>query len=60
MWRRICGAALRITSRRCCADAAMVRRLSDYYDARYGLDAKLLSVPEAALPREPFETVACL
>ena len=38
----------------------MVKRIGDYYDRRYGLDADLLSVPEAALPREPFETVACL
>ena len=41
------------------ADAAMNRRLAQYYDRRYGLDAALLSVPEAALPRQPFETVAC-
>jgi formylmethanofuran dehydrogenase subunit A len=41
-------------------DAAMTRRVADYYDSRYGLDARLLSVPETALPREPFETVACL
>lgn len=51
------GRALRVAPE---PDAAMVKRLADYYDRRYGLDANLLSVPEAALPREPFETVACL
>jgi formylmethanofuran dehydrogenase subunit A len=51
------GRALRVAPE---TDAAMTRRLGDYYDRRYGLDANLLSVPEAALPREPFETVACL
>jgi formylmethanofuran dehydrogenase subunit A len=51
------GRALRVAAE---PDAAMVSRLSNYYDSRYGLDANLLSVPEAALPREPFETVACL
>ena len=50
------GRALRVAPE---PDAAMVRRVSDYYDARYGLDSNLLSVPESALPREPFETVAC-
>jgi formylmethanofuran dehydrogenase subunit A len=51
------GRALRVSPQ---PDAAMVKRLSDYYDRRYGLDPGLLSVPEASLPREPFETVACL
>jgi formylmethanofuran dehydrogenase subunit A len=51
------GRALRVAPE---PDAAMTKRLLDYYDRRYGLDANLLSVPEAALPREPFETVACL
>ena len=51
------GRALRVAPE---PDAAMVKRLADYYDRRYGLDANLLSVPESALPREPFETVACL
>jgi len=51
------GRALRVAPE---PDAAMVKRLANYYDRRYGLDANLLSVPEAALPREPFETVACL
>jgi formylmethanofuran dehydrogenase subunit A len=41
-------------------DATMTRRLADYYDSHYGLDAMLLNVPETGLPREPFETVACL
>jgi len=51
------GRALRVAPD---LDASMVRRLADYYDRRYGLDIGLLSVPKAALPREPFETVACL
>jgi formylmethanofuran dehydrogenase subunit A len=51
------GRALRVSP---APDGAMVKRIGDYYDQRYGLDAELLSVPEAALPREPFETVACL
>jgi formylmethanofuran dehydrogenase subunit A len=41
-------------------DAAMATRLDDYYQSRYGLDAGLLSVPEAALPNDSLETVACL
>ena len=51
------GHALRLAAE---PDAAMTRRVSDYYDRRYGLDAELLGVPESSLPREPFETVACL
>ena len=51
------GQALRVAPE---VDGAMTKRLSDYYDRRYGLDSSLLSVPETALPREPFETVACL
>jgi formylmethanofuran dehydrogenase subunit A len=51
------GRALRVAPE---PDAAMRKRVSEYYDRRYGLDAELLSVSEAALPREPFETVACL
>jgi formylmethanofuran dehydrogenase subunit A len=41
-------------------DRAMVERISDYYDDRYGLDAELLRVSEAALPEKSFETIACL
>ena len=41
-------------------DAAMVKRIGAYYESRHGLDADLLRVPEVALPREAFETVACL
>jgi formylmethanofuran dehydrogenase subunit A len=41
-------------------DRAMTKRIGDYYDERYGLDAELLHVPEAALPENSFETVACL
>ncbi len=51
------GRALRVAPE---PDSAMRKRIGEYYDRRYGLDADLLSVPEAALPREPFETVACL
>jgi formylmethanofuran dehydrogenase subunit A len=51
------GRALRVSP---APDGAMVKRIGDYYEHRYGLDAGLLSVPEAAIPREPFETVACL
>lgn len=51
------GCALRLAPE---PDAAMTRRIADYYDRRHGLDAKLLSVPETALPRDAFETVACL
>ena len=51
------GRALRVSPE---PDAAMKKRLADYYDRRYGLDANLLSVPVSALPREPFETVSCL
>ena len=50
------GRALRLSPE---PDAAMTRRLENYYDSRYGLQASLLNVPEAALPRETFETVAC-
>ncbi|MDE3176590.1 MAG: formylmethanofuran dehydrogenase subunit A [Pseudomonadota bacterium] len=50
------GRALRVAPE---PDAAMTRRISEYYERRYGLDADLLRVPEAALPRQPFETVAC-
>ncbi len=41
-------------------DRVMVKRIRDYYDDRYGLDAELLRVPEAALPEKSFETIACL
>ena len=41
-------------------EMATTRRLGDYYDRRYGLDADLLRVPESALPRNSLETVACL
>jgi formylmethanofuran dehydrogenase subunit A len=41
-------------------EMATVRRLGDYYDRRYGLDADLLRVPESTLPRNSLETVACL
>ena len=41
-------------------DRTMIKRIGDYYEERYGLDADLLRVPEAALPERFFETVACL
>jgi formylmethanofuran dehydrogenase subunit A len=41
-------------------EMATARRLGDYYDRRYGLDADLLRVPESALARNSLETVACL
>ena len=38
----------------------MPRRMSEYYDARYGLPADCLRVPESAIARpQPFETIAC-
>jgi formylmethanofuran dehydrogenase subunit A len=41
-------------------DRAIVRRMRDYYDQRYGLSPAFMSVPEAALGRpDPFEAVPC-
>jgi formylmethanofuran dehydrogenase subunit A len=41
-------------------DAAIGRRMRDYYDSRYGLSDALLRVPEPAVGRtEPFEVVPC-
>ncbi|HXE26459.1 MAG TPA: amidohydrolase family protein, partial [Roseiarcus sp.] len=41
-------------------EAAMRRRMTDYYDARYGLPSDFMRVPEGAIGRpQPFETVAC-
>ena len=41
-------------------EASMQRRMSRYYDARYGLRSDFMRVPPEALGRpQPFETVAC-
>jgi len=41
-------------------EASMRRRMSEYYDARYGLKSDLLRVPESAIGRpQPFEAAAC-
>jgi hypothetical protein len=38
----------------------MQRRMTQYYDERYGLPSDFMRVPEGAIPRpQPFETVAC-
>jgi formylmethanofuran dehydrogenase subunit A len=42
-------------------EASMRRRMSDYYDGRYGLGSDFMRVPDWAIPRQhPFEAVACL
>ena len=42
-------------------DGAMQRRMTDYYDARYGLPSDFMRVPDGAVGRpQPFEAVACL
>ena len=41
-------------------DAAMQRRMAQYYDARYGLSSDFMRVPEFAIERpDPFEVVPC-
>ena len=51
------GRALHVTP---AIDPAMERRMSAYYDARYGLSSDFMRVPEGAIPRpQPFEAVAC-
>jgi formylmethanofuran dehydrogenase subunit A len=51
------GRALQLTLE---VEAAMRRRMTEYYDARYGLPSDFMSVPEWALNRpQPFEVVAC-
>jgi formylmethanofuran dehydrogenase subunit A len=41
-------------------EASMRRRMSEYYDERYGLDSDFMRVPEGAIHRpHPFEAVAC-
>jgi formylmethanofuran dehydrogenase subunit A len=42
-------------------DRAMVKRMHDYYEARYGLSEELLAVPADAVGRpDPFEVVPCV
>ncbi len=42
-------------------EASMRRRMSGYYDARYGLASDFMRVPDHAISRQhPFEAVACL
>ena len=51
------GRTLQVTPE---VEAAMQRRMTQYYDARYGLPADFMSVPEGVLNRpQPFEIVAC-
>ena len=51
------GRALHVTP---VVEASMQRRMTEYYDARYGLPSDFMRVPEGAIGRqEPFETVAC-
>jgi hypothetical protein len=38
----------------------MERRMTQYYDARYGLPSDFMRVPDGAVGRpQPFEAVAC-
>ena len=51
------GRALHVTPD---VEASMQRRMTQYYDERYGLPSDFMRVPEGAIARrEPFETVAC-
>jgi formylmethanofuran dehydrogenase subunit A len=51
------GRALQVTP---AVDASMERRMTKYYDARYGLPSDFMRVPEGAVGRpQPFEAVAC-
>jgi formylmethanofuran dehydrogenase subunit A len=51
------GRALYVTP---AVEASMQRRMTEYYDARYGLPSDFMRVPEGAIPRpQPFEAVAC-
>jgi formylmethanofuran dehydrogenase subunit A len=41
-------------------DAAIARRMHDYYEERYGLPVKVIAVPATAIGRpHPFEQVPC-
>jgi formylmethanofuran dehydrogenase subunit A len=51
------GRALQVTPD---VEVSMQRRMTEYYDERYGLPSDFMRVPEGAIGRlEPFETVAC-
>ena len=51
------GRALHVTP---AVEASMRRRMTEYYDARYGLPSDFMRVPEGAIGRpQPFEAVAC-
>jgi formylmethanofuran dehydrogenase subunit A len=51
------GRALQVSP---AVDAAMQRRMADYYYSHYGLASDFMRVPDGAIPRrQPFETVAC-
>jgi formylmethanofuran dehydrogenase subunit A len=51
------GRALHVTP---VVEPAMQRRMTEYYDARYGLPSDFMRVPEGAIARpQPFEAVAC-
>ena len=51
------GRALHVTP---AVEASMQRRMTEYYDARYGLPSDFMRVPEGAIARpQPFEAVAC-
>ena len=51
------GRALQVTP---AVEASMQRRMTQYYDARFGLPSDFMRVPDGAVGRpRPFETVAC-
>jgi formylmethanofuran dehydrogenase subunit A len=51
------GRALHVTP---AVEASMERRMTQYYDARYGLPSDFMRVPDGAVGRpQPFEAVAC-
>jgi formylmethanofuran dehydrogenase subunit A len=51
------GRALHVTP---VVEASMQRRMTEYYDERYGLPSDFMRVPEGAMGRpQPFEAVAC-
>ena len=51
------GRALQVTP---AVEASMQKRMTKYYDARYGLPSDFMRVPDGAVGRpQPFEAVAC-
>jgi len=51
------GRALHVTP---VVEASMQRRMTEYYDERYGLSSDFMRVPEGAIARpQPFEAIAC-